>query len=185
LIDIVKKFVVASLLLALAPLAFAAPPSAEELVLTYKTQLKAVAAGDRTALAGTLDEETCRDVREVFSSYKSTPDEARLIQAITGMDQPTLAGLKPCEQTAQLTLGLAQLGKYAGSSGVPDKVSLLGIVQDGPNRVYGVFRSTVKTRNVEFTTEELVSFAKNGQEWKIGANSGLKGIVAALKAQKP
>lgn len=179
-----KKSVVASLLLALAPLAFAQTPPSQELVSTYKAQLDAVSTGDRAGLAATLDEETCRDVLQVFSSYQATPDEARLIQAITGMDLPALAKLTPCEQTAQLTLGLSQLGKYAGSAAVPDKVSLLGVIEDGPSRAYGVFRSTVNVRNVEFTSEELVSFARNGQQWKIAGNSGLKGIVAALKAQK-
>jgi len=179
-----KKLVFASLLFAMAPLTYAAPPSSEELVSTYKAQLKAVTAGDRDGLAATLDEETCRDVREVFATYQAKPDELQLIRAITGMDLLTLASLSPCEQTAQLTLGLAQLGKYAGSKSVPDKVSLLGVVEDGPNRVYGVFRSTINVRNVEFTSEELVGFARNGQHWKIAGNSGLKGIVAALKAQK-
>lgn len=177
-----KKFVAASLLFVLAPLTFAAPPSSQELVSTYKAQLKAVASHDRAGLAATLDEETCRDVREVFSIYQSKPAEARVLHALTGMEQSAMEQLTPCEQTAQVTLGLSQLSKYSSSESVPNKVTLLGVVEDGPSRVFGVFRSTITIRDVEVTSEELVSFAKNGQQWKIAGNTGLKSLLAGIKA---
>lgn len=177
-----KKYVFASVLLAMAPLSFAAPPTSQELVATYQAQLKAVTLNDRAGLAATLDEGTCRDVREVFSIYRAKPAEAGILQAITRMDPASLGQLTPCEQTAQLTLGLTQLGKLTGVDGIPSQAALLGVVTDGPTRVYGVFRTSTSVNRVEVTTEELVSFAKNGQKWKIAGNSSLKSVLASIKS---
>jgi hypothetical protein len=178
-----KHLLAATLLCAALPLAQAAAPTAQELTDVYNAQTKALAAGDRAALAATVDEESCRDIQQAFLPFADKKDaQAALLQALLGVSGPELRQMAPCDAAAQLALGVYKTTHRDAASLLPERVTLLGIVPDGQDRVYGVFRTTTKVEGIPLTVEELVGFTRNGEKWKVGANSSIKAIVTGMKA---
>lgn len=176
------KIIKVALLLLIFSNTSAYAKNATETAVDYFDMLK---KKNYSAAATYFDPQALKEFREMMSFINEMPAEGRqgFIEAFFGQGatKESVSKLSNSDFFSSFLKAIMKQAEKAGGINF-DNMEVLGEVMEGSQIAHVVSRNKISMGGMELETMEVVSFKKNGKEWKALLSGKIKGMASQLRA---